>query len=496
MSTSHIISGLAALDYARPDYETAWSFYEGQAAESFTSPLLQRALGSTSPCFSFNYARLVVTARLSRMEVSSILSQDGSADDALAQLWSDNALDQELQDAFEASLVFGDAYLIGSSNEDSFDIFYNSPLDTRVFYSTENPRLKTYAIKRWEEGGKLRVNLYYADRTERWISKGKIQHTYVEGDFVEYQVEGEAWPLVNETGDVPVFHLRTGRMYGTPEHRQAYGPQRAITKLLESQMESIDYQSGPQRYILQDPAANSSINPQADFGDTVDDDDQPSLQSGAHGLWNLKGVKSVGQFDPADPSIFVTPFKTFIEAIGTTTSTPVHTFNVGALPSGESLRAAEAPLNKRIESIETLFGGVIRELHEYALYTMGYTGAKVMVSWAPTATYNSEDIWTTAKLKNEAGVPMRVALLEAGYTQTQVDEFYPEGTAEPRMVSQLVSISDALMKLSAAVTNGLISKEEARMLLPQDFLSELPVLDGDSVIEALNNSYNTPPEAE
>lgn len=494
MSTNHIISGLAALDEARPDYDTAWSFYEGNANETFTSPLLQKALGSDSPDFSFNYARLVVQARLSRMEIASVLSQNGTADNELAQIWADNALDQEIQEALEAALVYGDAYLIGSSNEDSFDIFYNSPLDTRVFYETENPRRKSYAIKRWEQEGKLRVNLYYADRTERWISKGKAQHTYVEGDFIEYITEDEAWPLPNETGQIPVFHLRTGRMYGTPEHKQAYGPQRAITKLLESQLESIDYQSGPQRYVLQDSAANSGVDAASDFGDDDSDDGLGSLKSGPKGLWNLKGVRSVGQFDAADPAIFVQPFKTFIEAMGTVTSTPVHAFNVGALPSGESLRAAEAPLNKRVESLELLFGGVIRELHEYALDCIGVAETKVLVTWAPAATYDSSDIWATAKAKNEAGVPMRVALLEAGYTQTQIDDFYPEGVAEPRTPEQLVALADAMMKISVSITNGLITKEEARAMLPQDFLGELPVVDGDSVIEALNNSYNTPPE--
>lgn len=489
---SRLTSALAALDNARPGYVEAEAFYRGNAHETFTNPLFQKVLGSDSPEFSFNYARLVVTSRLSRMEVASITSQDGRADDVLADLWSDNLLDQELQDAFEASLVYGDAYLIGEPSEDGFDIFYNSPFDTRVFYQTENPRKKSHAVKRWvTDEGLLRVNIYTEDSIEKYISKSEVTSTYTDGDFEPYFEDGQdTWPLVNETGAIPVFHLRTGRQYGTPEHFNAYGPQRAITKLLASQMESMDYQTGPQRYMIQDAKATAGVDAQADF-DEVDDEGDPisGLQSRPDGIWNLKGVSTVGQFDPADPGIFVTPFKTFIESMGTTTSTPVHTFNVGALPSGESLRAAEAPLNKRVESLELLLGATLRELHEYALETMGYTDAKVIVTWAPAATYDDADVWTTVKAKTEAGVPLRAALMEAGYTDAQVSEWYPDSETEPRTAEQLVKFADAVQKLSAAVTLGTITKEEARASLPQDILTQLPTVDPESVIEAINDSF-------
>ena len=489
---SVLTHALASLDAARPTYTEAEAFYVGNATETFSNPQLQHALGSSSPDFAFNYARLVIQSRLSRMEVSSVTTQDGSADDLLATIWVENQLDQELQDAFEASLVFGDAYLIAESTEDSFDVFYNSPYDTRVFYSPENPRVKSYAVKRWlNDDGKLRVNLYFSDRTERWVSKSKATATYQDGDFEPYVEDAEVWPAPNETGEIPVFHLRTGRMYGTPEHAQAYGPQRAITKLLGSQMDSIDYQTGPQRYMIQDAKASNTASTVANsaFGDVDEDDLEPAgLTSSPNGIWNLKGVSSVGQFDPANPEVFVTPFKTFIEATATVTGTPMHAFNVGSLPSGESLRAAEAPLNKRVEQLERLFGGVIADLHEYALSTFGIE-SDVIVTWSPAATYDDSDVWATVKAKTDAGVPMRVALMEAGYTDAQVTEWYPDSDVTHRSIEDLARLGEALQKLSAAVTLGVITKEEARSALPQDILTQLPTVDPESVIEAVNNSF-------
>jgi hypothetical protein len=485
---SDLISGLHALNEARPAYEEAKVYYDGLSNEKFLSSALAKQLGSKSNSFHFNYSRLVVTSRLDRMKVSAIVTEDGSADDILGDIWNDNQLDLELQDALEAALVYGDSYLIAGITEDSVDVFYNDPLSTRVFYDAENPRVKRYAIKSWSDGDRTRVNLYYPTHTEKWISKGKLSATPKDGDFEAYVEEDGIWPIANETGKLPVFHLRTGRMYGTPEHSQSYGPQNSINKLLNTQISSIDFSTAPQRYFLEDPAANDGVNPAADFGGTVDEDDfEPTsnLKAGPGGVWSLKGIREVGQFDVVDPNSFVIPFKNFIEAMGTITKTPLHAFNVGALPSGESLRAAEAPLNKRVASLETLFGGVIADLHEFALSTSGRE-AKVLVKWEPIATYDDADMWATVDAKTSAGVPLRVALTEAGFTDEQVEAWYPEGTSA-RSAKEIAVLADAIQKLGAATTIGVLSRDEARALLPEDIKLE-SFVSPDAVIAAVEEA--------
>ena len=484
---SDLIYGLSALDAALPDYLTAQKYYDGQTNEKFTSRALKKALGSDSADFTYNYARLVVESRLNRMEISSIVSEDSSADDLISDIAARNELDTELQDAFEGALVFGDSYLIIGEDEDGVAVFYNDPLTTRVIYDIENPRKKKFAVKRWLEGERLRVNLYYADRIEKYISKGKPAASMKDGDFdAFYDEDSDAWPIVNETGKIPVFHLRTSRMYGKPEHRQAYGPQDSLNKLLSTQISSMDFTSAPQRYFLEDPTANDGVNPISDFGGVTDDDDNDSvsnLKAGPGGIWSLKGIKEVGQFEVADPNTFVLPFKTFIESMSTVTSTPLHAFNVGALPSGESLRAAEAPLNKRVLSIEALFGAVIEDLFEYALALEGRE-TKVTVQWNPPASYDDADVWATVDAKVTAGVPLRAALLEAGYNAEQVDEWYPEGETH-YTPKQLDALATAMQKIGSAVTLGLLSSEEARALLPQEILFEQPVADPATVLGAI-----------
>jgi hypothetical protein len=501
---SFLTEGMNALDQALPAYIEAQQYYEGNMDEKFTSTALQRALDSSSSTFSFNYAALVIQSRLNRMEISSIISEDGSADDELAEIVSRNELDVELQDAFEAALVFGDAYLISGLSEDGVDVFYNDPMTTRVIYDVENPRKKKFAIKRWSEGEHLRVNIYTADAIEKWISKDKPKSSMKDSDFVPYYDEdSDAWPIVNESGRIPVFHLRTSRQYGVPEHRQAFGPQNSVNKLLSTQISSMDFASAPQRYFLEDPAANDGVNPVADFGGGIADEDDfeqtSNLKAGPGGVWSLKGIKEVGQFDVADPNTFVLPFKTFIESMSTVTSTPLHAFNVGSLPSGESLRAAEAPLNKRVLSLEALFGAVIEDLHEYALSLLG-RDAKVTVQWNPPATYDDADVWATVDAKIAAGVPLRIALMESGYTSEEVEAWYPEGTSA-RTAKEVAALADAIQKLGAATTLGVISIEEARNLLPEDLKSEVfanpvAVLNAVDDVQALIDAGVDPEEAQ
>ena len=483
---SDLISGLNALNAALPAYQEAKTFYDGKSNEKFTSAALQKALGSTSNTFHFNYSRLVIESRLNRMEVSAVVTEDGSADDILADIWNRNQLDQEILDALEGALVYGDSYLIAWEGEDGVDVFYNDPMSTRVMYDVENPRKKKYAIKRWMDGEKLRVNLYYADRIEKYITKGKPTSTMDDQDFEAYYDEdSDAWPIINDSGKIPVFHLRTSRQYGEPEHKQSYGPQNSINKLLTTQISSIDFATAPQRYFLQDPSANEGVNPASDFGVNLVDDDEDTvsnLKAGPGGVWNLKGISAVGQFDATSPDVFVVPFKTYIEAMSTVTSTPMHAFNVGALPSGESLRAAEAPLNKRVASLETLFGGVLADLHEYALLLNGIE-AKVLVHWNAVATYDDSELWATVDAKTSAGVPLRAALMEAGYTDEQVSEWYPEGESA-RTPKEIAAIADAIQKLGAAATLGVISIEEARKLLPKDIAIEV-LVNPNAVLDAV-----------
>jgi hypothetical protein len=108
------------------------------------------------------------------------------------------------------------------------------------------------------------------------------------------------------------------------------------------------------------------------------------------------------------------------------------------------------------------------------------------VKWEPIASYDDADMWATVDAKVSAGVPLRTALTEAGFTDEQVEAWYPEGTSA-RTAKEIAVLADAIQKLGAATTLGVLSKEEARALLPEDIKLETFV-NPDAVVAAVEEA--------
>lgn len=440
---SDLNRALNSMITARDAQIEARDLYNGTNTEVFISEAVRRALGTSTDKFRLNYARIPVTARLSRLTLNALTSPDESTAQLMDQVWEANGLGFESHEVTESTLVDGETYvLVWPNEEDSVDIWHNACDQMRLFYRKDNPRKKHFAAKRWvQEDGFERVTLYYADRIERYISD-KPNSTYQldDKDFVEFVDEaGDVWPEPNPYGEVPVFHFRTKRQYGRPIHADAYGPQRLIDKLTASHAASIETASFPQRYILENMAKNDGVANSNHWAEDIDEETSEGLGTGTNNLvggsgtvWTLKGVQSVGEFSSADPKVFTDPMQVYVTSMSTVTNTPLHAFNVGALPSGEALRVVEAPLVKDVQALQRMFGATWSEVFAFALKVMGVGETpQINVEWEPAASYNSKDIVETAILKISAGVSVTQALQEIGYTSEQVEEFLATLPVQP-----------------------------------------------------------------
>lgn len=434
--TTDLELAVAEVERSRPAYDKAEQYYEGTAPEVFASTRLRRALRNSGTSFRVNFARTVVSAVLDRLDIAATSTVEESLSSTLQELWDDNYLDEESEDIHRWSLVYGDCYaLVWPSEDGGVDIAYNSPKTTRIFYDEERPRVKRFAAKVWlTQDGKTRVNLYYRDRIEKYVSKGKSAKK--QGDFEPYydlfagvpDDDGEivpqaVWPIENPFDAVPVFHFRTQRPFGRPEHKDAFGPQDMINKLVITQMASNDFHGFPQRWVLSEGGSSDDATGFED--DETSTDEEPALTSGPGELWWLTGKKmEVGQFDAADPNAFLAPLKEYIKALASATATPLHYFEgMGGQISGEALRSAEAPLIKKVIDRQQVFGSVWGELLGFALMVALELEERpvVQVEWESPQSTDDEDAWLVAKAKQEAGVPRRVTLREAGYTDREID---------------------------------------------------------------------------
>ena len=426
------MAGLKAIQEARPAYDEAKSMYEGDVAEVFASERLRVLFADSSGKYRMNLAKTPVNAVVNRLEIAAVTVR-GSAEQTqlLAErVWADNQMDLEAPDLHRGACEFGDYYVIvwDGDEDGTVDLFGNSPLSCRMMYDPDNPRRKRYLIKVRQEGKRRRATLYYRDRVERYVTNQDGVSGDDESHWVEYvDNEGDVWPIPNPYDQVPAFHFRTGRPYGQPLHLGAYGPQNAINKLVATQMGTIDYAGAPQRYALEDKGLASSDENAADFGDDEDEPDgQPEgaqYRAGPATVWLMKGIKDVGQFEVAEPKVFLDPAEFYVRLMAQITEMPIHFFDPGGdQPSGESRRTAEATLIKKIKYLALSLAATWADALEFALLVLGVR-ARVDVRYANPDSIDDVEGWQVTAAKIAAGVPARQALLEAGYTAAQLDEW-------------------------------------------------------------------------
>lgn len=498
---TNLMQGIAELQGALRGYDQAQTYYDGKVPEVFTSARLRRALAVHNIDFDLNFAKTPVNAVTNRLKIASITSPDDATNTLISQIWQDNQLNLEMKNLFRRAGEFGDAYLMVLPVEDDkgnvvrVEMFYNSPQTVRVIYDEENPRRKKFTVKRWCDGPYLRAELYYDDRTERWTT-GKGSTGDKTADWTPWPADPddpESWTIDHDWGEQPVFHFRTDRPYGVPEHFGAYGPQNAITKLQATHMGTVDYQGAPQRYALTETATTdtSDLEP----GDFDDDDwpsndagagpsdsgDDSSLKAGPGEMWLLRGYKSVGQFDAADPDVFLDPITFNVKAMAQITETPLRMFDPqsSSQRSGVSFQEEDSPFISKIEDRQTSYGAEAHAAFVFALRRLGIEDPVVTVDWVPARSVTDAQGWQTVKAKIDAGVPRKQALMEAGYRAEQVDAWLAgvDDAELQRRVVILASLADSAQKLGSAATLGVISNEQATALLA-GVLSDLEVLAG------------------
>lgn len=459
-----LLDGVKELTKANGPYQMAEQYYKGTRPEFFANIRYKMALARTGTTYRMNFSKTPVNAVVDRLTINSISAADSATTVELRKVLDANQFDLEAPEIHRRACEFGDAYLLIWPNDDlndteddeaddaaraskqgaeeesseqtnsSIDLYYNDPRNMRIFYDEENPRQKKYAIKRWQSGAVFRANLIYPDRIEKWVTKQGARGDRSE-DWDHYDDGTGTWPIDNPYG-MPVFHFRTERPYGTPEHIDAYGPQDAITKIVITHMNTMDYHGFPQRYALVGGDLDDGDADMEDFGfDDAENDsnedatgaaNRATVKSEPGSVWILRNIKSVGQFDAAQSNVFMEPFDVYVRSMAQLTTTPLHYFDpAGGTPSGESLRVADAPMVKKVNNRQMSFGATWRDACEFILLLLGHpdpTGT-VTMAWEAAAAQNDLLTWDLAMYKRAMGVPIRQCLLEVGYTPDQLNEW-------------------------------------------------------------------------
>ena len=491
-----LMVGLRKLSDLQPHYREAHDYFTGNVPEYFASAKLARRVEKTGTSFRVNVAKKAVTNITRRMEIGGVtaLGRNGKPSvrltQALQQMWDDNQLTLEAPSWHERCGEYGDVYAFvwpsevnGAGTPTGVDIFFSTPLQTLAVYDPENPRRISYVIKSWEEGAgarkRSRANLYYfgdpddpdesrRGRIEKWVTDEGTDGQIPE-HWRPHEVEGEEWPLRNPYGQV-VWHFRTDLPFGTPLHKESYGAQDAINKLIVSLMSTVDFHLIPQRAALTDGDTDDDDD---DFDDFGDDDEETAtdarragesgmsnLKTGPGELWILKNTKALVSLPTADPNNFLDPAEFFMRMMAQVTDQPLHMFDPGGdQPSGDSRRQAEGSVTKKVDRLEDLFEASWSGLLTTGMRMLGYGQvSRVDVRWTPSEIVDDAEGWTTAKAKIDAGVPVAQVLIEMGYESDQVQAWLTGNDEQDlrRRVALLAELAKAVRDLGTGVGMGVL----------------------------------------
>lgn len=474
-----LVDGIRELEGSANDYHAAMSYYLGDVPEKFASDKVRNKVGGSGEHYKVNVTRCVIDSLIDRLAIAAVtaLTAQGKeypeAQQALdAQIWTPNKLDRQIPRLVRDTSVYGDGYLYFWRNADEdrrpLQVSYNSPLTTRVIYDTEDEMDPLYAVKRWEGRDNAdKANLITDEEVVRYVRdpRGKWD------DPGAWREEGR---VGHDHGRIPVEHFSTWLPYGRPEHKDAYGPQNAISKLAPTMVDSAEQAGYPARYALASPDA-SVRGDNADGFDYDDDDPQDMTKSGARPskvkagpgeVAVMEGIAQAGQWSAAESSTFTDSGNWFLRVMAQSTTTPFHLLDPsGSVPSGDSRRIADAPLDSKVGLRRPVYGSGLSSVLAAGLLSLGYD-ASVRVRWKPSPVTDDAATWSVCEAKIRSGVPQDVALAETGlYEPDQVGRWMESDRAQMDVmhrVQLLADLAQGIQGIGQAVALDVMTPEQAQ----------------------------------
>lgn len=340
----------------RKNVELYRDFYAGEHDIVLTDRQRARLILTTPQLRSLaNVCPLVVDTVAERLSIDGFDAADGRTADAIAGWWDECDLDAHQDNVHLSALRDGDGYLIVEWDaEDERPAFYHEPADdgyngAGIVYASDRRR-PLYGYKRWrvEEGadvGAQRLNLYFPDRVEKYIT-GRA------GAWTPYSDPGEPWPApwVDAAGQplgVPVIHFPTnpnGNDYGTSELESVIPLQRVLTSLWIDLLAAADATGFQLATLTGDIPSEDMIN-------------------APRSIWYSANPAAVfGTIPPGDLSLIVEAMRHTVMSIANITRMPLTLFqDTKAVASADTIVASERSLIAKVNDRAKAYGLAWRE---------------------------------------------------------------------------------------------------------------------------------------
>jgi len=440
--------------YSRPE-----RYYRGEHDLSFATEKFQNAFGSLFREFAMNLCPAIVDAvkdklRLNGFRVAGLRGFEvgerekrdpnfettrNSLNFATRAIWHGNRMGQRAGELHKEALRCGDAYaVVWFDPRGEVTIYPQRAASMTVQYDEESPGRIRWAAKHWRDADKrIRINLYYADRIERYVSREPSEGAISDAvEFVAFVDSGRArraqslpFPVLtssakppahaggsdipNPFGIVPVFHFANNADIGTlgvSELVPAIPIQDGLNKSILDMLVAMEFSAFRQRWIAgldveTDPATGKQLAP---------------FQAGVERMWVASNSDTkFGDFNTSNLEQFLSVKDGFRIDMASVTGTPLHYFlqNTRGFASGESLRKNEMRFLAKIRDRQEAFGQTWADLMSFALLLGGHTTkpVKLVTDWEDPAPLDEKDLLANILLKKQIGITTEQALEEAGY---------------------------------------------------------------------------------
>ena len=393
-------------------------YYRGDHDLAFATEKFENAFGSLFRAFALNLCPAVCDAVKDKLRVTGFGVDDagkeiepqrrGDAEkphDTAGTIWQRNRIGIRAGEVHKEALKNGDAYLIVWPNERGGAVMYpNRAATCEVFYDEEQPGRILWAAKYWQAHDKrIRMNLFYPDRIEKYVSREPSETLYCDPtDVVPFldSIQNPKSVIQNPYRVVPVFHFANNSDIGRPgvsELEPAIPVQDGLNKSVLDMLVAMEYSAYRQRWV-----AGIEIKDDPNTGKP-----EEQLKAGAAHLWVSSNPETkFGDFDSADLEQFLKVKDGFRLDIASVTGTPLHYLQpqTQAMPSGESQRRAESRFIAKVRDRQAAFGQVWSDAMEFALRIEGVDDARLTTQWEDPAAFSEQERLENLLLEKKIGM--------------------------------------------------------------------------------------------
>lgn len=409
-------------------YREYADYYAGRHKLAFATEKFANAFGKLFAAFADNLCPVPIDSLADRLEVTSFGVEQGQkrqATDAWA-LWQANRMDRRAGIVHTGALLYGDYYLIVEPTDAGPRLWPNSPEWMTVTYDGDNPEVIAWAAKAWvNPDGSARMNLYYPDRIEKYTTTSVYQRLLMAAQpsdlpsqlptdgaaFKKYRAPGEAWPLPNEYGIVPVFHFDNG----VSELHNVIPLQDALNKSVADMLVSMEFNAYRQRW-----AAGIEVQVDEKTGKPI-----PPFDPGVDRIFAVANPDTkFGTFEQSDLSMFLKVQDSFRLEIARVSGTPLHHMMLMSdPPSGEALKTLESRFLKKVSARQAVFGNVWEDAIALALRMAGRASDRTRLSaqWKDAAPKSRREEAETQELLLRIHGSRRQSLKELGYASDEIE---------------------------------------------------------------------------